>query len=74
MWPPGGHFESDITENRQALAMATNYMHKKFEIEIPKTDGQGESSIPLHGGMITSETSHDMWFMSSSFVYNAKHR
>ena len=49
IWPPGGHFESDVAKNHQAailkvtsqkiirfLPMATTNRHMKFEIEIPK--------------------------------------
>ena len=36
IWPPSGHFESDIIENQWAAAHATNNIHIKFAIEIPK--------------------------------------
>ena len=58
IWPPGGHFETDVAEKQWAfLPMATINMQMKFEIEIPKqtpktmlstdrqTDRQDESSI-----------------------------
>ena len=37
IWPPGGHFETDVAEKQWAfLPMATINMHMKFEVEIPK--------------------------------------
>ena len=36
IWPPGGHFESDVAEINRLLPMTTINMYMKFEIEIPK--------------------------------------
>ena len=32
IWPPGGHFESDMLKINRLLPIATNNMHMKFEI------------------------------------------
>ena len=61
-WPPGGHLKVTSMKFDRPLSMATNNMHIKFEIEIPKktwvmlrkpcrlqTDGQTDRQIDGQG-------------------------
>ena len=36
IWPPGGHFDSDVLIINRLLPMTTINMYMKFEIEIPQ--------------------------------------
>ena len=49
IWPPCGHFESDVADNHQVSAYGHNqYIHQMWGPNFKangQTDGQGESSI-----------------------------
>ena len=43
IWPPGGHFESDISENQQAL----DHGHKQYAYEVLNRNSKANLSYTL---------------------------